>query len=145
MTQTTYIPDPKVVAATRQWYVVDAKDRILGRLASRIASVLRGKHKPIFTPSVDCGDFDVVTNAAQIKLTGNKLEQKEYFRHSGYASGLRIIPIRRQLEKDPTRVIYLAVKRMLNSNRLRSRQMKRLRIFAADQPAKNTIKGQPLV
>lgn len=144
-TQTTFIPTPQAAAADRRWYVVDAKDLVLGRLATRLATVLRGKHKPYFTPSVDCGDFVVVTNAAKIRLTGNKLEQKEYFSHSGYADGMKIMPVKRQMERDPRKVLAWAVKRMLDDNRHRSRQMKRLRIYPADQPAGKAVQGLPLI
>lgn len=139
---TTTIPNPQTMAASRKTYAVDAKGQVLGRLASRIAVVLRGKHKPVFTPSVDCGDSVVVTNVAQLRFTGNKLEQKTYFRHSGYARGAKVIPVKRQMEQDPTRVLYLAVKRMLDDNTHRSRQLKRLRMYPAGSPA--SISGEPL-
>ena len=142
MTQTTTIPKPSIMAASRKTFAVDAKDQVLGRLASHLAIVLRGKHKPSFTPTVDCGDCVVVSNVAKIRLTGNKINQKEYFRHSGYARGARVIPIKRQMENDPTRVLYLAVKRMLDDNTHRSRQLKRLRMFPGAAPA--GISGLPL-
>jgi len=143
MRQTTYIPSPKDVAASRRTFVVDAKGQVLGRLATRIATVLRGKHKPIYTPSVDCGDFVVVANAAQIRLTGRKAEQKTYFRHSGYAAGAKVIPIRRVLEKDPGRVLSLAVKRMLDDTTHRARQLRRLRLFPGPVPT-HLACGEPL-
>ena len=139
---TTTILDPKTVAANRRTYSVDAKGLVLGRLATRIATVLRGKHKPTYTPTVDSGDTIIVSNVADIRLTGNKIEQKEYFRHSGYARGAKVIPVKRQMEQDPTKVLYLAVKRMLDDNTHRSRQLKRLRMFAGAAPKGMT--GEPL-
>ena len=142
MTQTTYIPDNKTVAAGRRKFLVSAKGQVLGRLATRIATVLRGKNKAYFTPSVDCGDFVTVTNAADIRLTGNKIEQKTYFRHSGYARGAKVIPVKRQMAEDPRKVLFLAVKRMLAVNTHRSRQLKRMTIYPADAP--KGVSGEPL-
>ena len=105
------------------------------RLASQIAVLLMGKHKRTYTPHMDCGDFVVVTNAGKIKLTGNKMEQKVYFSHSGYAKGAKETPVKRVLEKNPTRVLELAVKRMLDENKLRAPRMKRLRLFAGEEHA----------
>lgn len=127
-TETT-ITTPKQAQAGRRWVHIDAEGKVLGRLASQAANLLRGKHKRYFTPAVDCGDFVLVTNAAKVKLTGNKLEQKTYFSHSGYAGGAKIMPMKLQMERDPRRVIYLAVKRMLPVNRLRGQQMTRLKIY----------------
>lgn len=129
MPQKTYRPDIELVRNQRRWHHLDAKGAVLGRLATRAAGLLKGKHKTLFTPAMDCGDFVVVTNAAQVRLTGNKLEQKFYFTHSGYAKGAKTIPVKRQMERDPRKVVYLAVKRMLDSNRFRSRQLRRLRIY----------------
>ncbi|MBI5245164.1 MAG: 50S ribosomal protein L13 [Elusimicrobia bacterium] len=113
----------------RCWVILDAEGKILGRLASHAAGLLRGKHKRFFTPSVDCGDFVVVTNAAKVCVSGAKMEQKFYFRHSGYAKGKKIIPYKLQMERDPREVIYLAVKRMLPVNKLRAQQLTRLKIY----------------
>ena len=141
MLQKTFLPDAKTVQEGRRWHHLDAKGVVLGRLASRAASLLKGKHKPLFTPSMDCGDLVVVTNARHVRWTGKKLEQKQYFSHSGYASGAKIVPLKRQMERDPRKVVYLAVKRMLDPNRFRSRQLRRLKIYAeeacpgAPQPA----------
>ena len=132
MAQTTTQIDPKYAQAHRRWVALDAKSATLGRLASHAANLLRGKHKPYFTPVVDCGDFVVVTNAAKLRLTGNKLEVKNYFSHSGYAGGAKVIPLKREMERDPRKVIYLAVKRMLTANRFRSRQLSRLKLYADD-------------
>ena len=129
----TFLPSVKEVETSRKWHHIDASGQTLGRLATQIAVLLMGKHKRTYTPSMDCGDFVVVTNAAKIAVTGNKLEQKIYFTHSGYAKGGKETPLKRQMEKDPTRVIELAVKRMLDVNRLRAPRMKRLRLFAGEE------------
>ncbi len=113
----------------RKRHTLDAKGKILGRLATQAAGLLRGKHKTIFAPSIDCGDFVIVTNAAEVALSGNKMETKAYFSHSGYARGAKMTPLKRMMEKDPRKVVYLAVKRMLPKNRLSDRQITRLRIF----------------
>ena len=134
MPQKSYLQSPKAAANERRWHYIDAKGQVLGRMATRVATLLRGKHKPTYTSYVDCGDCVVVTNASQIRLTGNKLDQKFYFSHSGYAGGARTTPLRRQMERDPRKVIYLAVKRMIHANRLRSRQLARLKIFPGEQP-----------
>ncbi|RKZ22340.1 50S ribosomal protein L13 [bacterium] len=113
----------------RKWWIVDASGKTLGRLASRIAHILRGKHKPNFTPHVDNGDFVIVVNAEKIKVTGKKMEQKIYYRHSGYPGGLKEIPLWRMMEKHPERVIYLAVKGMLPKNRLGRKMLKKLKVY----------------
>ena len=129
----TFLPSVKEVETTRKWHQIDATGQTLGRLATKIAVLLMGKHKKIYTPHMDCGDFVVVTNAGKVKLTGNKLEQKVYFSHSGYAKGAKETPVKRVLEKNPTRVLELAVKRMLDENKLRAPRMKRLRLFAGEE------------
>ena len=126
----TYATKPSDIE--RKWYVVDAQGVVLGRLAAEIAKILRGKHKPCFVPNLDCGDYVIVINADKVKLTGKKLEQKVYFSHSGYAKGGKETPVKRVLENNPTRVLELAVKRMLDENKLRSPRMKRLRLFAGE-------------
>ena len=118
----SYIAKPLEVE--RKWYVVDAEGQVLGRLATQIATVLRGKHKPIYTPNVDCGDYVIVINADKIRVTGNKMDQKEYKRHSGYAGGLKSVTLKEMLDKHPERVIEHAVKGMLPKNKL-GRQMYR--------------------
>ncbi|MBI4371205.1 MAG: 50S ribosomal protein L13 [Elusimicrobia bacterium] len=133
MPQQTYIHSPRQAALERRWHHIDAKGQVLGRLATRAAVLLRGKHKPSYTDFVDCGDFVVVTNAKQVKLTGAKMDQKFYFSHSGWAGGAKVTPIRRQMERDPRRVIMLAVRRMLPKNRLARRQLVRLKVYAADK------------
>lgn len=123
------------------WWVVDAQDAILGRLASNVAARLRGKHNPMFTPHVDTGDSVIVINAAKIKLTGRKLDQKNYYRHSGYIGGLKTITARKLMEKCPEDVIRHAVKGMLPKNRLGRQLYKKLKVYpgaehphAAQQP-----------
>ena len=119
----------------KKWFLVDAEDRVLGRLATQIAIRLRGKHKPVFTPHADTGDFVVVINAEKIALTGTKLDKKVYYRHSGYIGGLKKITARRLLEEKPEEVLRLAVKRMLPKNSLGRRQLKKLKIYkGADHP-----------
>ncbi len=113
----------------RNWYIVDAEGKTLGRLATEIASVLRGKHKPTFTPHVDCGDYVVVINAQKVHVTGKKLKQKKYYRHSGYPGGLKQITLRDQLQKFPIRVIEHAVKGMLPKNRLGRQMYKKLKVY----------------
>lgn len=124
----TYLTKPAEVE--RSWYVVDAEGKTLGRLATKIATVLRGKHKPIFDPSVDCGDYVIVINAEKIKVTGNRLDQKKYYRYSGYPGGLSEITLRDQLDRYPNRVIESAVKGMLPKNKLGRKMLKRLRAYA---------------
>ena len=120
---------------TREWYVVDAEGQTLGRLATRIADVLRGKQKPQYTPHIDTGDFVVVVNAEKIHVTGKKLDQKMYHRHSGYPGGLRSRTLREQLERRPTEVIRKAVKGMLPKNRLAAKQLTKLKVYVGpDHP-----------
>lgn len=113
-----------------EWYVVDAQGKTLGRLATQIATFLRGKHKPVFTPHVDCGDYVVVVNAEKIHVTGRKMTQKKYYRHSGYPGGLREITLRDQLKKFPERVVEHAVRGMLPRNRLGRKMYKKLKVYA---------------
>ena len=117
----------------REWYVIDASDKILGRLAAQIASLLMGKHKPIFSRNLDTGDYVVVLNAGKVRITGNnKARQKLYFRHSGYPGGLKSISLEEMLKTHPTRVIEHAVKGMLPHNRLGARMIKKLKAYAGD-------------
>ena len=121
---------PRVGEVERRWWVVDAENQILGRLATRVAGILRGKHKPAFTPHLDTGDFVVVINAEKVRLTGRKATDKMYFRHSGYIGGERFIPITRMLENHPKRVIELAVKGMLPKNNLGRLMRRKLKVYA---------------
>lgn len=116
----------------REWYLVDAEGKTLGRLASEIAKILQGKHKPIYTPHLDCGDYVVVINAEKIKVTGRKLDQKIYYRHSGYPGGLKSINLRDQLAKHPELVLEAAVRGMLPKNRLGRRMLKKLKVYAGN-------------
>lgn len=119
----------------KKWFLVDAENGILGRLATQIAIRLKGKHRPTFTPHADTGDFIVVVNADKIALTGAKLDQKFYYKHSGYMGGLKKISARRLFEKKPEDVLRLAVKRMLPRNSLGRRQLRKLKIYAGpDHP-----------
>lgn len=117
----------------REWHLVDAQDKILGRLANRIASLLMGKDKPLFAPYLDGGDYVVVTNAAQIKVTGRKKDQKVYYHHSGYPSGLKEITFKQQMAKDPRKIISHAVSGMLPKNKHRKRRLARLKIFVDEK------------
>ncbi|HEX6679726.1 MAG TPA: 50S ribosomal protein L13 [Gaiellaceae bacterium] len=117
----------------RRWYLVDAEGQTLGRLATQIADTLRGKRKPQYTPHVDTGDFVVVVNAEKIAVTGNKLDDKLYHRHSGYPGGLRSRPLRDELERRPTEVIRKAVKGMLPRNRLARQQLTKLKVYAGPE------------
>lgn len=117
----------------QNWYIVDATDKILGRLASRVAIILRGKHKPIYTPHFDTGDGVIVINAAKIRVTGKKMQDKLYRRHSGYPGGFREVPLETMLKNRPTTVIKLAVKRMLPSGPLGRDIFKKLKVYADDQ------------
>ncbi len=137
-------PLPKVNDIQRNWYVVDAGGQVLGRLATQIAIRLRGKHKPIFTPHLDTGDFIIVINADKIRLTGKKLDQKMYYRHSGYLGNLKEITARKMLEKKPGMVIQLAVKRMLPKNRLARKQLKKLKIYAGPRHPHQAQVPEPL-
>ncbi len=119
----------------RKWYVVDAEGKTLGRLAAEVAKVLRGKHKPTFTPHADTGDHVIVVNAEKVRVTGKKLLQKEYFRHSGYPGGSRFTTLAMMLEKHPERVIEMAVKGMLPKNKLGAQQYRKLNVYAgAEHP-----------
>ena len=135
----TYSPSAKDI--TREWYVVDAQDQTLGRLATRVASVLRGKHKPIFAPHADTGDFVIIVNADKVVLTGNKRRDKVAYRHSGYPGGLKQVGYEELLTKHPERAVEKAVKGMLPHNKLARKQIKKLKVYtgpehphAAQQP-----------
>jgi large subunit ribosomal protein L13 len=138
----TYSAKPREI--TRNWYVVDAEAKTLGRLATQIAGVLRGKGKPAYTPHVDSGDFVVVVNAEKIQVTGNKLDQKRYYRHSGYPGGLRSRTLREQLDRRPEEVLRRAVKGMLPKNRLARRQITKLKIYAGSEHPHGPQSPKPL-
>ena len=134
----------KATDVERRWYVVDAEGETLGRLATRIADTLRGKQKPTYTPHVDTGDFVVVVNAEKIGVTGQKLDQKRYYRHSGYPGGIRSRTLREQLERRPTEVIRTAVKGMLPRNKLARRQITKLKVYAGPNHPHEAQNPQPL-
>jgi large subunit ribosomal protein L13 len=126
---------PKAGEVQRNWYVIDAQDKILGRMAAEIARRLRGKHKPEFAPHIDTGDFIVVVNAKKVKVTGQKLEKKKYYRHTGYPGGLKETTLARMMESKPEEVIRHAVKGMLPKNRLGRAMLKKLKVYAGpDHP-----------
>ena len=138
----TYTAKPGEIE--RRWYVVDAEGQNLGRLATRIADTLRGKNKPQFTPHVDTGDFVVVVNAEKIAVTGKKLDDKMYYRHSGYPGGIRSRPLRDELERRPTEVLRKAVKGMLPRNRLGRAQLLKLKTYAGPEHPHEAQAPQPL-
>jgi large subunit ribosomal protein L13 len=137
---------PKATDIDRKWWVVDAEDKVLGRLASHIAQILRGKHKPMFAPHLDTGDYVIVVNAEKVRVTGKKEEQKTYFRHTGYMGGDKHIPLSRMRAEQPEQLIELAVKGMLPKNNLGRLMRKKLKVYAgpehgheAQQPEKLEI------
>lgn len=138
----TYVTKPAEIE--RAWYVVDAEGQTLGRLASKVATILRGKHKPIYNPAVDCGDFVIVLNADKIAVTGRRLEQKKYYRHSLYIGGLKEISLRDQLDKHPERVIESAVRGMLPKNALGRKMYKKLKVYAGNEHPHAAQLPQPL-
>jgi len=127
----SYVAKPLEIE--RKWYVIDATDKTLGRLSTEIATRLRGKHKPIYTPHVDCGDFIIVVNAEKVKVTGNKATQKVYRHHTGYMGGLRERSYKEMLEKQPERIIEKAVKGMLPKNSLGSQMYRKLKVYAGPE------------
>jgi len=128
----------------QSWFIVDAEDKVLGRLATRIATVLRGKHKAVFSPHLDTGDFVVVINAEKVKLTGKKEENKEYFRHTGYPGGGKFTPVAEVREKHPERIIEHAVKGMLPKGPLGRQQFSKLKVYAGPDHPHEAQKPQPL-
>ena len=138
----TYVAKP--TDRQRDWYVVDAEGKTLGRLATQIADTLRGKNKPAYTPHVDTGDFVIVVNAEKVAVTGQKLDQKMYHRHSGYPGGLRSRTLREQLERRPTEVLRKAVKGMLPRNRLSRAQLTKLKIYAGPEHPHEAQDPKPL-
>ncbi|GAP61882.1 large subunit ribosomal protein L13 [Ardenticatena maritima] len=128
----------------REWWVVDAEGKTLGRLATQIATILRGKHKPYYTPHVDCGDYVIVINAEKVAVTGNKLDQKIYYRHSGYPGGLKQRTLREQLQRHLELVIEKAVKGMLPKNRLGRKMFKKLKVYAGPEHPHQAQQPKPL-
>jgi len=138
----TYSAKPKEIQ--QRWYLVDAEGQTLGRLATRIADTIRGKRKPQYTPHIDTGDFVVVVNAEKIAVTGKKLEEKIYYRHSGYPGGLRERTLAEELERRPTEVLRKAVKGMLPRNRLARRQLTKLKIYTGPEHPHEAQNPDPL-
>jgi large subunit ribosomal protein L13 len=128
----------------RNWYIVDAEGETLGRLASRIAPILKGKHKPVYTPHLDCGDFVIIVNAEKVRVTGRKMDQKLYHRHSGYPGGLSSISLKDQLAKHPERVLQAAIRGMLPKNKLGRRMLKKLKVYAGDSHPHQAQQPRPL-
>jgi large subunit ribosomal protein L13 len=142
----TYSAKPSEV--TRKWYQVDASDVTLGRLSTQIATLLMGKHKPMYTAHIDCGDYVVVTNAKNLKVTADKMQTKKYYRHTGFPGGIKELTLEEKMEKDPTDVIVASVRGMLPANKLRDGRLARLKVYADDehnhsaqQPEKISLKG----
>lgn len=135
---------PKKEDLTKKWYIVDVKGQTLGKAATKIASILRGKDKPSFAPHVDCGDFVVVINAAEIKMSGNKAEQKTYYRHSRYPGGLKKETAAEVLQKKPERVLESAVRGMIPPNKLRSVIVKKLKIYAGSEHKHEAQQPEPI-
>ncbi len=142
----TYSAKPTEV--TRKWYVVDASEAPLGRVATQVATLLTGKGKPMFTKHIDCGDFVIVINADKLVVTGDKMESKKYYRYSGFPGGLKEPALKEVMEKDPTKPIFAAVRGMLPINKLRDDRLKRLKIYAgaehehaAQKPETLSLKG----
>jgi large subunit ribosomal protein L13 len=140
--QKTFTPTPADIK--REWFVVDATDQTLGRLASDVAVILRGKHKPTYAPHVDGGDFVVIINAEKVAVTGNKAEQKVYHRHSGYPGGLRELSFAQMQERYPERIIENAVRGMIPKNRLGRQVLTKLKVYAGSEHPHGAQKPQPL-
>ena len=131
--RSTYMNTTEAARADRKWYVIDATDLVLGRLSTAVATVLRGKHKPTFTPNIDGGDYVIVVNAEKVALTGNKLQDKKYYRASQYAGGLKVRTAQEQLDQHPTKLIEFAVKGMLPKGKLGSQMYSRLYVYAGPE------------
>ena len=136
----TYSPG----SVNREWYVIDANDLVLGRLATRAATILRGKHRPQYSPNADCGDHVIVINAAKVRVTGRKEAQKVYHRHSGYAGGLTSITLEKQRERFPERIIELAIKGMLPKTSLGRSMFKKLKVYAGEDHPHTAQQPKPL-
>ena len=129
----------------RNWYVVDATDMVLGRLSSQVAAILRGKHKPTFTPHVDCGDHVIIINAAKVRLTGNKLDQKKHIHHTGYPGGIREVSYRTLMATKPEFAVYEAIRRMMPKGPLGNQMLTKLRVYAGGEHKNEAQKPQALV
>lgn len=140
--QRTYMAKEQEV--DKKWYIVDARGKTLGRLASQVAALLRGKHKPTYTPHVDSGDYVIVINAKDVRLTGKKMDQKIYYRHSRYPGGLKTRTAAQMLETKPERMVELAVWGMLPHNRLGRRQIRKLKVYAGSEHPHAAQKPEPI-
>ncbi len=140
----TYFPSGKDLESQRKWYLVDAQGLTVGRLASRIAPILMGKNKPSYTPFLDVGDHVVIVNAAEVKFTGNKWDEKLYRRHSGYPGGLKEISARKVLATYPERIIEMAVKRMLPKTKMGEKMFKKLKVYAGSEHPHQAQQPEPL-
>lgn len=138
----TYVTKPDEVQ--REWFVVDASGKTLGRLATEVARILRGKHKPTYSPMIDVGDYVIVVNAEKVRVTGRKLTQKFYYRHSGYPGGFKQVSLRDMLARHPTRVIEYAVRGMLPKNALGRRMFKKLKVYAGPDHPHQAQNPKPL-
>jgi len=138
----TYVPKPEDIE--RKWYVVDAKDKVLGRLASHVATILRGKHKPIYAPHVDVGDHVIIINAEKIRVTGKKAQTKRYFRHSGYPGGARFDSFAELIQRHPERILEKAVWGMLPHNKLGRKMFKKLKVYAGENHPHQAQKPEKL-
>jgi len=141
----TYIAKEHEITEARKWFIVDAENQVLGRMASQIASILRGKNKPFFSPHQDSGDFIVVINAGKIKVTGNKLQNKFYLRHSGYPGGQKSTSLQVMLSKNPERVVEYAVRRMLPKNALGRKMFLKLKVYAGTDHPHQAQKPEKLI
>ncbi|RMH60175.1 MAG: 50S ribosomal protein L13 [Calditrichaeota bacterium] len=140
----TYSAKKAEIDQPKNWFIVDARGKTLGRLASQVAHVLKGKHKPTYGTHYDMGDFVVVVNAEHVRLSGNKMQQKTYFSHSGYPGGEKITPVRLMLQRHPERVIMFAVKGMLPKNSLGRRMLKKLKVYAGEEHPHAAQQPKPL-
>jgi len=140
----TYMPSQKQADSERRWHLVDVNGKILGRQAAQVASILRGKHKPEYTPFLDVGDFVIIVNAERVALTGRKLEQKRYYRHTGYPGGIKDLTAAEMLEKHPERMFMLAVKRMLPKGPLGRKMLKKLKVYSGTEHPHQAQNPQPL-
>ena len=134
----------KINDVERKWHVLDASDRTLGKLATEAASLLMGKHKPIYSPNLDTGDNVIVFNAAKVQVTGDKLKKKQYYRHSGYPGGFKSISLEKMMQDNPTRVVELAIKGMLPRTRLGAQMLKKLRVYSDESHPHRAQVAQPV-
>jgi large subunit ribosomal protein L13 len=140
----TYTATAQDIEASRKWYIVDAQGEVLGRLASKVATILRGKHKPIYTPNLDTGDYVIIINAAKVSVTGNRMEDKVYYRPTGYPSGIKSIRLKEQIDRFPARPIELAIKGMLPKGALGRQMYRKLKVYAGPEHPHEAQKPEKL-